>query len=620
MTEPGTPEPSLSRLADELTAVGQRLAWIGTELRRVDAAARAYPAAPAPPPAAPSSPPATPWPSLPPVSTSLPRVPPAPRRPGLLEREGASSTMLAWAGGAVTLLGVLLLLVLAVQRGWLGPLPRVLGGAALALALIGVGIAVHRRPGGQAGGAVLAATGVAALYLDTVAATALYRYLPTEVGLTAGLLVAAAGLAVAERWQAEPLAVAVVAGAAVLGPVLTGLDPVPMVGFLLVLQVAATPVQLRREWSVLPVAAAAPPLLAALALDLEAAIDGVRAGIVVMVPAVTVVALAVALLGSWWTRHRSPVAPAPLIVLAGSALPVLALAPSLDPVPGALAVTVLAAVFALWSIPHWRYIPRWPTDFPPPATRAVAGGLGLLAGFEATALALAGAPWAAALLGEAIVLAGLATVMRSRAMLGAATAFGVVGWVVALLDAVPPPVLLIFPAGPFIVGAQADAGALVIGAGVGLLLAGTALAGPWAAHRLGLLRAGAQLWAVAGLGVLYGATASTIAVALLALPDRTGFVTGHVVVTVSWTVAALVLLARGLRSAPMRAAGLSLVGAAIAKLVLFDLSALDGVARVAAFLGAGLVLLAAGTRYARLVAETSSSPHSAGSAGLSTPP
>jgi uncharacterized membrane protein len=37
--------------------------------------------------------------------------------------------------------------------------------------------------------------------------------------------------------------------------------------------------------------------------------------------------------------------------------------------------------------------------------------------------------------------------------------------------------------------------------------------------------------------------------------------------------------------------------------VLFDLVALDGLARVGAFLGAGLVLLAAGTRYTRLVAE-----------------
>ncbi|HKR48327.1 MAG TPA: DUF2339 domain-containing protein [Pseudonocardiaceae bacterium] len=587
MTGSGTPEPSLSRLADELTAVGHRLTWIGTELRRVDAATRAYPAAVAAPLAAP-----------------LP--PPVPRRPGLLEREGAGGRLLAWVGGAVTLLGVLLLLVLAVQRGWLGPLPRVLGGAVLALALIGVGIAVHRRPAGRVGGVVLAATGFAALYLDTVAATVLYGYLTTGVGLVVGLLVAAAGLALADHWQAEPLAVAVVVGAAVLGPVLTGLDPVPLVGFLLVLQVAATPVQLRRDWTALPIVAALPPLLAALALDLTAAIDGVRTGIAVMVPAVTVVALAVALLGSWWARHRNPVAPAPLVVLAGSALPLLVLAPSLRPIPGTLAVTALsAALLALW------YVPRWRTDLLPPATGAVAGGLGVLAGFEATALALDDAPWAATLLGEAIVLAGLAAVVRSRAMLGVATAFGVIGWLVALLEVVPPPAVLIFPAGPFVIGAQADVGALVIGAGVGILLAGMALVGPWAAHRLGVLRASTQnapLWVLAGLGVLYGATASTVAVALLVLPDRTGFLTGHVVVTVSWTVAALVLLARGLRSVPIRAAGLSLVGAAVAKLVLFDLSALDGFARVSAFLGAGLILLAAGTRYTQMIAESSSSP------------
>jgi uncharacterized membrane protein len=41
--------------------------------------------------------------------------------------------------------------------------------------------------------------------------------------------------------------------------------------------------------------------------------------------------------------------------------------------------------------------------------------------------------------------------------------------------------------------------------------------------------------------------------------------------------------------------------AAVAKLILFDLVTLDGLARVAVFLGAGVVLLVAGTRYARWV-------------------
>jgi uncharacterized membrane protein len=89
----------------------------------------------------------------------------------------------------------------------------------------------------------------------------------------------------------------------------------------------------------------------------------------------------------------------------------------------------------------------------------------------------------------------------------------------------------------------------------------------------------------------------------LLVDNGDGFTTGHALVTVSWTVAALVLLARGISRPALRVAGMALVAAAVAKLVLFDLGALDGLARVAAFLGAGLVLLAAGTRYARLITE-----------------
>src|SRR4029079_4850068 len=100
-----------------------------------------------------------------------------------------------------------------------------------------------------------------------------------------------------------------------------------------------------------------------------------------------------------------------------------------------------------------------------------------------------------------------------------------------------------------------------------------------------------------------------IAIALLASPSRSGFVGGHAVVTVLWTVVAPALLALGVRRPALRVAGLVLVAAAVAKLVLFDLVALDGLARVAAFLGAGLVLLAAGTRYARLLAGAEQPPH-----------
>ena len=116
------------------------------------------------------------------------------------------------------------------------------------------------------------------------------------------------------------------------------------------------------------------------------------------------------------------------------------------------------------------------------------------------------------------------------------------------------------------------------------------------------------IWVPIGLVGLYGAAGVVVNAALLISPTSTGFTAGHAVVTVSWTVGALVLLARGLRRPALRIAGLVLVAAAVAKLVLFDLVALDGLARVVAFLGAGLVLLAAGTRYARLVAEAEQPP------------
>jgi uncharacterized membrane protein len=115
--------------------------------------------------------------------------------------------------------------------------------------------------------------------------------------------------------------------------------------------------------------------------------------------------------------------------------------------------------------------------------------------------------------------------------------------------------------------------------------------------------ASAPLWVPAGVVGLYGATSLVVTLALLVSDDRGGFTAGHALVTVSWTVLALVLLATGIRRPALRLAGMVLVGGAVAKLVLFDLVALDGLARVAAFLGAGLVLLAAGSRYARLVAE-----------------
>ena len=155
----------LPRLAAALSDISAQLQEISAEIRSASASTAApQPAqpdfpppnpvpgfAPAPPyAAAPPAPPALLRRRVPPTRrrTSTPSTPatePAPPRATLWERmsrEGAGSKVVAWIGGAVTLAGVVLLLVLAVQRGYIGPMPRVLLGAGLGVALIGDRVAV----------------------------------------------------------------------------------------------------------------------------------------------------------------------------------------------------------------------------------------------------------------------------------------------------------------------------------------------------------------------------------------------------------------------------------------------------------------------------------------------
>jgi len=161
------------------------------------------------------------WPAPNPTGPipSWPALPPP--KPRLWEREGAGSRLLAWVGGIVTLAGVVLLLVLAIQRGYLGPLPRVLLGAGLGLALIGIGMRLRPSPAARTGAYALAATGFGVLYLDVIAATTLFEFFLPAVGLGVGLAVAAFGLGLAARWDTQGFATFVVPSCAVCSPFLS---------------------------------------------------------------------------------------------------------------------------------------------------------------------------------------------------------------------------------------------------------------------------------------------------------------------------------------------------------------------------------------------------------------
>jgi uncharacterized membrane protein len=586
---------TLPRLADALSEVGVRLREISEELRGLQLDATPPPVPAPEPPPVPKAAPAIPKPA-----PSYPRLPEPtllqlePTGPTLWERaskDGAGSRILAWVGGVVTLAGVVLLLVLAIQRGYLGPLSRVLLGGGLGLALTGIGMGLHRNPNARTGAYALVATGIAGLYLDVIAATTLHELLLPWAGLVIGLMVAAGGIGLAARWDSQLLAVFVVVCCAVSAPILTdGFVPL-LLSFLLVLQIATTPAQLVKRWGGLCLAAGLPPVLAtfvSVPLAQTGRADTTTIAVLCLVTSVVQVALATV------TSARQPGDEFSFGLLLIAPTPTM-LGAILLPKAGA---TVLPAAIAALLIVVWSQ-QRTGVLAVPAKFAMAAGGAGALAAFQATATAFDGNARAIALLGEALLLALVALRLRYSAALLASALFGFAGLVLTLGYALPPNTLVNAPRHLVPLGTTVTAGL------TGLLLAVAAIALCWVATRLGHLKSHDHAphgWIAAAFVALYGASGAVLSVGLLISPDRSGFLLGHVFVTVSWTLGALALLLRGIDSVPLRVAGLALVAAALVKLVLFDLSSLDGIARVAAFLVAGLVLLAAGTRYARLVA------------------
>jgi hypothetical protein len=346
-------------------------------------------------------------------------------------------------------------------------------------------------------------------------------------------------------------------------------------------------VVLRRQLPVLMLVAAAGPFL-------YGTLVGGAVGVADRTPVIAVVLAALATgLGTAVPASRRGLRVVPVAVVLGAApAPLLVTAVEIDHWGGAgLAAVAVVGLAAVAFAPVDRVL------------RVVATAGAAVALFVATQLALDGAAVTLVVLGEALVATVAAAVLRSRVLLAIGAAFGLLATLAAVTRDAPLEALLEFPSEPY---AGVSTTAEITAAGVALLVLVLAVALLVAGGRVGLVRPDATtapLWVPVGLVGLYGTTSLVVTLALLVAPDRAGFTAGHALVTVSWTVAALVLLARGISRPALRVAGMVLVGAAVLKLVLFDLVALDGLARVAAFLGAGLVLLAAGTRYARMVAE-----------------
>lgn len=192
--------------------------------------------------------------------------PPPPLSARLGEALGARA--LALTGGAVTLLGVVLLFALAVNRGWIGPWERCgIGAAASAAAFLG-GLWLRRRYGQTYSALAAAGAGIGGAYATLLAAAALYHLVPDAAALAVAAAIASVGVVTASAWSTQIVAALGLIGA-MLVPVAVVFDAgLTVLGttFVAVVLAATGVVALWRRWWRLLVAGvlASVPQIAAL--------------------------------------------------------------------------------------------------------------------------------------------------------------------------------------------------------------------------------------------------------------------------------------------------------------------------------------------------------------------
>lgn len=600
MTEPD--HVVIGRLSHDFAVLASHLARASADLQALsrivtERPATAWQAGPpvspwSPLPSPPPSPTMTPTPlvtAAPPVVGPVPPRPPS-TGPGA-RNDGWIGKVLAVAGVAVTLVGVVLLLVLAAQAGLLAPGVRVGAGAVLAAGLTTAGWRLHGRPGGRVGAIALAATGIAAAYVDVIAVTAVYGFLPPPAGLVIAAAVAGSGLFLARQWDSEHLGMLVLVPLIGLAPVVGDGVTLLVVGFLLALAAASLPVQLGRSWTGLHVAriatATVPLLIALIGVERSSADAGWLAG-------AAAIGAVLAILGALlsFPTHRRPVAVAAWS--AAGTVPVL----SLGAVTGRVTAAALAAMLAgslLGIVLGGR---RFPGLTEP--VRRLWSGLAAVAALVAVIAAFDGPVAGPVLLAMAAV-----TTVAGRAHPAAwwsALGFAVVGGAMFVANA---PVDVLFD------GLEMGTGRTVSTLVSSVLAVACAVATAWSwTTRTGRRDVARLVWLASGVVALYAVTMFTVTAGVW-LGGGNGFFAGHVVATTAWIgLAAAALraaahLPRTHRSLPM-AAGMTVVTAAVAKLFLFDLGTLDGMFRVAVFIVVGLILLGTGAGYARLLSQQDS--------------
>jgi len=368
-----------------------------------------------------------------PVRAAAPAPPPpaAPRELDLAALLGPQA--LAWAGGIVTLLGVVFFFVLAVDNGWIGPVARVLCGALASALVCGGGVWLRRRFGETHAAVAAVGAGIAGAYATLAAATVLYHLVPRPLALVGAAAAAAAALAAATAWRTELLAALGLLGA-IAAPSLLALDgglTATGVTFAAFGTAAAAIVGVRLRWPWLLAGAvvASAPQIAALTADagrLDAAAIALAAAFALLYLGTAVAEQAV--------TGSDALAPLPTFhVLASAGVTWLATAQLVAPAGGAAAggaLLVAGAVYGASAVAVWLHAQR--------ELATLVGAVSLAAGAVGIAELLSGANLAYTFAGQAVVLAVAARRTREpRLQLGALGYLVLAGGHALVLDAPP---------------------------------------------------------------------------------------------------------------------------------------------------------------------------------------
>jgi uncharacterized membrane protein len=514
---------------------------------------------------------AAPAPSAP---TQEPRIKPSESFEDLL-----GGRILALLGGVTILIGVILFLVIAVDRGWIGVEARVAMAFLGSTLLLAAGLFLYERRGQTDAAIVAVATALASLYASLTYATAVQDVVADEVGLLVAGVIGTSGALIAIRWGSQIVAALGLLGA-LAAPVLVNSGTSTLaLAFTSIALVATVAILIWQRWGWLAIGAflLTAPQLAFWAEDREGLL------LPLLVLALYWCVFVVAAIGYELrvpTSRLRVSSASVLLVNAGFAAALGGLL--IDDRGSSTGVTawVLAFTVAHIALGAFGFRQRMSAEI---AGLLVAIGVGL-SGIT-LALALDGPALVVGWSAEAVILTWVARRTGEGRALAFATAFLALAALHTLGDEAPPEALL-------------DGVAHLGEALTATLCVGVA------ALVMGMLVDRRDLWtfffATAAVAFVYAASLGIVDVLQGDEVERSQ--TAQVALSAFWAgvglVAIVVGLVRDIRE--LRFGGLVLLLLGVAKLFAYDLAELEQLYRVLSFIAVGLVLLAGAYAYQRV--------------------